>query len=293
MIKIYYILICCILITCNIACNKEDILSPSNVNDNPFIISPDAKDPESVLRRKFYENNGIHLLFNDTLRHEQTGRYADGTPYWHTEIVDIAYSITSYSESPYTFGYIKEQTTQKASVDLVEQYVLPHLGNGLRPYSFFLTTQISYVEEGEVMYLDYYAGLRCFVVNVEEALQMDDAGKKSFSKNIFQDLIKTKINRLEDSKLAAFYTFCSQYYGKRYSNFDIPNNPDLEIMYPLGFLDRGSSYFVSRTTDKANYIDAILNMSEQEFKQQYARYPILLQKYNIMKELINNIGFIF
>ena len=58
-------------------------------------ISPDATDPGSVLRREFRERNEIHLLFNDTLCHEQQGTNTEGIPIWYTEILDLSYSLTS------------------------------------------------------------------------------------------------------------------------------------------------------------------------------------------------------
>lgn len=292
--KIYYIFIFCILATCHISCSEEDTLEPSGIYENSFMISPDANDPESVLRREFYERNGVHLLFNDTLRHEQVATNADGTPYWFTETVDIAYGISSYSDDPFNFGFIKDQTTRQASINFVETYILPHLGNGLRPYSIFLTTEISYIDYfDDLIYLDYYNGMRCFVINVKDALQMEDAGKKAFSTNIFRNIVSKKINQLDKSLLAEFYSFCDSYYGKQYSNFGIPNNPAFEVVYALGFLDKRSSYFVYKDTDQTNYIDAIFNNDEQEFKQQYADYPIILQKYDLLKKVISNMGFIF
>ncbi|MDE7074137.1 MAG: hypothetical protein K2O69_03685, partial [Odoribacter sp.] len=74
------------------ACTKEDDLTPSGARDDYFTVSPDATDPESVLRREFYNSTGVHLLFNDTIRHEQDGTYADGTPYYVTETIDLGYS---------------------------------------------------------------------------------------------------------------------------------------------------------------------------------------------------------
>ena len=82
--KIYYIILLCLL-TVTFSCNKEDDLEPTDMRYDYFTVSPDANDEESLLRRKFYEDHNIHLLFNDTLRHEQRGTYADGKPHWFTE----------------------------------------------------------------------------------------------------------------------------------------------------------------------------------------------------------------
>jgi len=63
--KIYYFLFLSLLLG---ACTKEDALEPTGANDDYFTVPATATDPESVMRREFYEETGVHLLFNDTLR---------------------------------------------------------------------------------------------------------------------------------------------------------------------------------------------------------------------------------
>lgn len=71
---------------------KRRCIKTNGERDDYFSVPENANDPESVIRRKFYTDHGVHVLFNDTLRHEQRGTYADGTPYWFTETVDLSYS---------------------------------------------------------------------------------------------------------------------------------------------------------------------------------------------------------
>ena len=95
--KIYYFLFLSLLLG---ACTKEDALEPTGANDDYFTVPATATDPESVMRREFYEETGVHLLFNDTLRHEQRGTFEDGNPRWYTETVDLGYSMTSFDDAP-------------------------------------------------------------------------------------------------------------------------------------------------------------------------------------------------
>ena len=79
----------CLIALFAAGCAKEDGLEPSGIREDYFTVPEDATDPVSVLRRNFHERTGIHLLFNDTLRHEQQGTNPDGTPRWYTETIDF------------------------------------------------------------------------------------------------------------------------------------------------------------------------------------------------------------
>ena len=53
--KIYYFLFLSLLLG---ACAKEDALEPTGANDDYFTVPATATDPESVMRREFYEETG-------------------------------------------------------------------------------------------------------------------------------------------------------------------------------------------------------------------------------------------
>ena len=50
---IYSIFYLSLFMICATSCGKEDSLVPNETQKNYFIISPDATDPVSVLRREF------------------------------------------------------------------------------------------------------------------------------------------------------------------------------------------------------------------------------------------------
>lgn len=73
--KIYYFLFLSLLLG---ACTKEDALEPTGANDDYFTVPATATDPESVMRREFYEETGVHLLFNDTRATSSEARLKTG-----------------------------------------------------------------------------------------------------------------------------------------------------------------------------------------------------------------------
>ena len=75
------------------ACGEEDALTPSGNELNSFLPDESDHSPVAELRRSFYEETGIYLLFSDTLRHVQTGTDEQGRPVYDTEMVDFNYNL--------------------------------------------------------------------------------------------------------------------------------------------------------------------------------------------------------
>lgn len=63
-----------------VSCGKEDLLTPSGNDTNFFTPADDDHSQVAELRRKFYEETGVYVLFSDTLRHVQNGVNANGQP---------------------------------------------------------------------------------------------------------------------------------------------------------------------------------------------------------------------
>ena len=75
------------------ACGEEDALTPSGNELNSFLPDESDHSPVAELRRSFYEETGIYLLFSDTLRHVQIGTDEQGRPVYDTEMVDFNYNL--------------------------------------------------------------------------------------------------------------------------------------------------------------------------------------------------------
>jgi hypothetical protein len=300
----YHFFIFFFLALFTISCAKEDSLKPTQIDEDYFTVSPDATDPISVLRRKFHEDHNIHLLFTDTLRHEQRGIYADGTPFWFTETIDLNYIIPVNTQEDYRLTYLETQTNREKSVEFVETYILPHLGGSLIPYSILLLQQLYTYDDyyDELEQLDYCNSFRSLAVSTGEIIEMADEEKAAFCTPMFKDIIK---NKLTASMLEPFYTFCEEFYGEYFedlakegklpSDMD-PKNMTLENVRTLGFLREaysGAKYFRSNDYDRDDYINVIFNLSESEFMEQYDNYPVIIQKYNILKQIITDLGFKF
>lgn len=292
----YYILILCLLSLA--ACNKEDELTPSGAKENYFAVPADATDAESVLRRDFYEQHGIHLLFNDTLYHELAGYYPDGTPYYNTELLDIRYSMTNQDLTDLLYEYITDIDEQRKAVEVVEDYILPHLGDDLCPYSIFLVRNLQTLQYGILETpITYYEGERCFAINASDMIDSPEDEILSTCNDILYNLVERKLT-YETAMLEDFYAYSETYYSQMFSNWGIsmfPTSEELQYIYSLGFLDDPLLFLVfpSESTDLENYLEAIFYDTEDNFKATYATYPVVLEKYDTLKEIIVELGYKF
>ena len=294
--KSYYILILCVLSLA--ACSKEDELTPSEPGMNYFAVPADATDAESVLRRDFYEQHGVHLLFNDTLYHELGGYYSDGTPYYTTELLDIRYSMTNQDLTEMTYDYITDIEEQREAAAIIEEYILPHLGENLLPYSMFLVSNLQVQDWGMLLPSTLYEGERCLAINAGSMLGIPESEVQTMCNDIFYALVYSKLE-YETAALEDFYTYSAEYYGLYFSDFGISDFPTMdEVAYinSLGFLgDAYSLFFMFPTTatDLSTYLQAIFYDTKENFKAMYAAYPVILEKYDALKGIIEELGFKF
>lgn len=297
---LYYYLIC-LSFTLACSCSQEDSLKPSGVKEDYFTIPADATDPISILRREFHDRNGIHLLFNDTLRHEQRGTFTDGTPFWFTETIDLAYNITNTSTNCF-FDYLHDQTEMETGIHFVESYILPHLGQGLRPYSIFLPAQI-YADDGygNIEESDFVNNIRCLAISIGSIISQPEENQKTIAQDMFYTLINDRIKSMNDQGLEAFYAHCDAYYRMAWEDCILPESMNLENLtqedyYMLGFLEEPDNYWMSfpyKDNDLEDFLEAIIYTEESVFKEMYAGYPVLIAKYDTLKQIVINLGYKF
>lgn len=291
------------------SCTKEDDLKPSGARDDYFTILSDAT-PELKLRKEFYEQNGVHLLFNDTLRHEQDGTYADGTPYYVTETIDLGYSLTALN-TQIQWTLLTDYEDQKKAADLVVKYILPHMTGSMKPYSVWMLQDLKLFEfvnwfvGSQWVSKNYYSGMRCLALNYGKMALWSDEEAVEACQNIFYDLIYGKIKDLD---IPEFYAFCEKYYWEDletcgYSGESDNEEEALKFAYQLGFLecfededwDTGEIYYYFQGSEKdlQSYLKLLLTLKDDEDWKEWEIYPIIYQKLEILKDLIEGLGYKF
>jgi hypothetical protein len=300
---LYLGLLCGAMIALNACSNNDEDTTPSYADQNLF--SPTAEDNSqtATLRRNFFNKVGSYLIFNDTLKHVQNGTDAYGNTLWNTETVDLEYSQLGTSNNyVYTFKYLTDYNAQLQAVQLLENKLTPRLGKAV-PYSFLLVDSITrwddadgdgelaIVSKRKVPYPTYVIGSRCYAVSLN--------GGKAFTDDTYFDLIFTqivsdKLSHSSSEKLTKFYSYGEKYYGEYKDDLGYKlGYSDLNdsIAKTMGFWeDHNYDFFGVKKYDLQNFQNAIFKYSVAEVEQMYAGFPLVVEKFKLLREVVEEMG---
>ena len=118
--------------------DNEDLV-PGLTVDNFFAPDPADNSEEARMRRDFYKENGIYLLFSDTL-----ATYIDSNGLERVETVDFKWTALTSHDVLTTVTYDKIfESERQASVDWAATYFLPYIKDGkMKPYSILLVDNL-------------------------------------------------------------------------------------------------------------------------------------------------------
>ena len=269
------------------ACSSEDQLTPSNLDTNAFA----ANEQDSVLQHGFYERVGSYLLFKDTLSREAIGVDKDGNTLYHYETVDIGYSLTGLSNNRYSYKYLRTAEDKKAAAVFLENRIMSAMRENIRPYSVLAVeqTEESVLKGGgwNKSNIDFFVGYRCVAISLKGIAQMNETQLAQLAERLLAGMVTQKITSLGIRDLGAFYAHGDKYY------FELrKEHPEVKDEKEVGFLSSGSYTFPKREEDLKAYLNAYFSLTEEEFLQKYEAYPVIGIKYNLLKDLIKQVGFI-
>lgn len=261
---------------------------------------------ELALQKEFFEKEGVYLLFNDTLSREYLGDDVSGNPVYDYQIVDLSYSMIA-SAGAFAFQYLQADEEKQAAADFLSDNVLPSLGESMRPYSFLVVDVLEYYEDyyGELVLVDgtiVYSGWNCTAIAVQGINEMSEAEQESYRLQLLKSMANNKMQLLDESVFDEFYAFCESYYSTYFMYEEAEAFcQEYPTQYDLGFLSTYSygynGYmwlvnFKAKSYDLEDYTNAIFDTPEEEFRETYADYPIVLEKYQILKDIIESLGII-
>lgn len=282
---------------CSCGDGAED-LTPSEPYVNFFEVPASDNSASASLRRNFYGDTGIYLLFSDVLA-EYTDEYGND----RVEKVDFNWQLTGNRSIRYSFDGLEEDEREKV-LSLVSKYFVPYInveGGQLKPYSILLVKNLMTNERRSsrmepVAFLNCW---RCFCINASDWLEADEETARSLGKSLLSSLVDTKVDEYTPA-LEPFFAICEQYYREDVSDFfdSWVDEQDVELIYNLGFMrysedwygDPAYDYFLYESNDLADFKKAVFNEDEEDFKEKWADYPLIIRKYDILKETIAELG---
>lgn len=299
----YFILTLSLIGLLSASCQKESPLDPPQDNRSSYFLpAPAATDEESILRKTFYTQEHSYLLFNDTLRHELLGYDYNGDKQYFTETVNIGYSLPTPAGGGklYTHALFESIQQKKAAIDFMKTYVLSHLAPELRPFSWLLTQSTSTVDVfGIPFYPLAVANQRCIAVSLGDILQLSDVDKATLANTILSTTLSSAL-ATRPTDLNKFYAFSENEYGGRFELESYTPEANMEALKQRGFivqnwiieefwLDYG--VIPSKEKDVESYINLIFEYTDAEVMTTYTDYPIVLNKYQVLKSLIYELGY--
>lgn len=292
-----------LLLSAAVACRKEDDITPEAAAPNLFYPDAAATDEYSQLRRDFYAETGCYLLFNDTLKHEYTGTDRYGNPLYSTELLDLPYGVTSSVQWKFVFNYSTNIQQARQAAEIVKKDILSAMDERYHPYSFLLVkdfmTYTYMIEEGEPYGYwsgpnsveTYYIGERAILMSIDALLKDKEALKTKFLRRLLDKQLTTTV-------LKDFYAPGDAYYGKQETGDFIDEDDFITQTGILAFEalqgvgnDFLTFYVESKTADLKIYLDNLLLGQEEEFLTEYAEYPIVLEKFRLLKKIVIDLGF--
>ncbi len=292
-----------LLLSAAVACRKEDDITPEAAVPNPFYPDAAATDEYSQLRREFYAETGCYLLFNDTLKYEYTGTDRYGNPLYSMELLDLPYGVTSSVQWKFVFNYSTNVQQARQAAEIVKKDILSAMDKRYHPYSFLLVkdfmTYTYMIEEGEPngywsgpnSVETYYIGERAILMSIDALLKDKETMKNKFLRRLLDKQLTTTV-------LKDFYAPGDTYYGQDWTG-DFADEYDfisrtgiLAFEESHGVGEEFPTYWVqSKTADLKVFLDDLLLGQEEEFMAKYAEYPIVQEKFRLLKKTVIDLGF--
>lgn len=280
------------------SCEKEDV-TPSNADVNYFEPSAQDNSATATIRRNFFNETSAYLLFNDTLRYNQTGVDDYGNPIADFETVDVEYpfiGVSAYSRK-YVYDYITDPAEQKMLADMLREKLAKPLGKAL-PYSFLLVNKITTYEwnngawelfvpgyySDEVANPAYLLGTRCYAISTSEGEALTNP---DYFTSIIADIVYSKVMKKTDPLLDEFESYVSHLYLGFKS--DYVTNDDAARRLGL-WQDYNIYYWATEDSDILYFVTAVMSYTLEMVEEDMADYPLVIERFKIMQQIISNLG---
>ena len=270
------------------ACDKENWLYNDLPERNFFEIPEDVTDEESVLRREFAKRNGVYLLFNDTLGYQDV-MGVSGKKVRKYELLRLGYDMLSGSQSDtFVFDFYTTLGEKRAIAEFVEKEVLENVPVLFHPYSVLLVKDMERIDEYEYSEeLSMFSGMKATAIAFGDILGVSSEERLTLKNALIQEMITRKISSVPDIEFSVFYSYSQEYYGVSKSLVPTP-------IQSVGFLDNYyNDYwkaFNTKQYDLLAYLEEIFQLSETEFRDIYATYPIVIRKMEEMVKVLHKYG---
>lgn len=267
-------------VCCLWGCNKEEDLSPSNIDRNWFVLQDNPNDAVAHKCYELYEKWGIPIFYNDTIgREEQTDYF--GNSFVNYEVLQLFYSASSYPSGIYSLFPQEDKNDLLPMLEMMDKVILPRLQKEMKITSILLvdTLKVAGLAIGSYADKQQYRGFNTWALKaVRQPGNMTEEEWEDYGINILIDLVKNKLN------FSDFLAISNQ-FGAKYSE-----TSDSKYSYALS---SGSSNYTWGFPFGINVAEffAGIRLEDENYQKEtdlaYLNMPegLCLETYGILKPL--------
>ena len=309
---IWFILACFL----TVGCSDENELKPSSADRDWFVIE-DSEDHIGHERFLLYEKYGIPVFVNDTIGVEERGVDYYGNPVMYYCTLDINYTVgapvTDNGLQSRKYSLLESSEDQLAGISFLDNYLIPALPENMYFNSILLLDSLYEMRMTgwavERKDINVYQGALTLAIGQVKSIAKMTPEEQNKHKGLI--LATLALKQLDEEQLSDFY-MVSYDPVKKFSYYQQMVTPSPSAAMPsakcevYGFLDYDSRYYamnegkdpsqwiyytLTRANDLEDFVLAYFQYSEKEFKELYADYPLVLEKYEIIKTLMTDFGY--
>jgi len=309
---IWFILACFLAV----GCSDENELKPSLADRDWFVIE-DSEDPIGHERFLLYEKYGIPVFVNDTIGVEERGVDYYGNPVMYYCTLDINYTVgapvTDNGLQSRKYSLLESSEDQLAGIFFLDNYLIPALPENMYFNSILLLDSLYEMRMTgwavERKDINVYQGALTLAIGQVKSIAKMTPEEQNKHKGLI--LATLALKQLDEEQLSDFY-MVSYDPVKKFSYYQqmVTPSPSAAMSSAkcevYGFLDYDSRYYamnegkdpsqwiyytLTRANDLEDFVLAYFQYSEKEFKELYADYPLVLEKYEIIKTLMTDFGY--
>lgn len=270
------------------ACKKDSTPVASDLVADAYARTDNTANEVDHQIYLVYAQTKTPILYTDTL---------SKTP---LEIVNLNYQMAG-TNSSYTYTYPKNKADILTGIAFVRDKILPALGTKIKVHAISLLDTLKIVQvygptySVTTMYTVFPTFSTFAIANVPGIATMTAEELTAYKAEIFSNLL---INPLTLSGLLPNFNKVSKGYYDKYAYLGNDNSYYLPFKdkREYGFLLDGTEtdyYFStpSETKDLKIFLNNILTMSAADFQELNGNYPLVMNKYNLLKEALSTLGF--
>lgn len=296
------------------ACGDNDDDIHATNSEHNWLVVEDSDDPIDHHRYLIYESTGIPIYYNDTIGSEERYSAISGEYYTYYEVLQVFYTPGSTTPSESTANYVLVQNRDDVAdvLDFLETEVLPQVPESVYIPSILLVDSLTTPSGDTIAYKGFNTVVLSKICAFDE---MNESDKSLYTgsflaaliTNAFEDewlednfySITYEVNPGNESYMYSTGTSLIGYAVYRaYSGMDVAQED--QTLGGLGFIctyrtptstSERMWEVPTKTQDVTAFCKEILSYTEAEFIEMHGEYEVVMEKYYVLREKLQELGF--